>query len=430
MSRTSRRERRLHLFELGNDRCPICLAPFAERDVAQGKAVTLEHVPPTSFKAGGIAMCLTSTLCNNSANRVEQSAVEARREPKARIDMPGLPTQTGYVSVDVSGRIDVRMSKPRVATDAVSDVLRSRQPFTMTFTEPTAHYASIPWLKAAYLSVFSLLGVYGYRYAQGPAVERVRRQIMNPEDEIIRHFAVKAPAAWQEGDGIVMSRRQTPCWAVKMRECIVLLPRNWDMSFYDWTDGLPSPGGKLTVGGGPLWYPARFGQRRVASIAFREGSGPRRMLGEDLFGKQGRVTKGDNVTPFVVADYSDQDATVMVTHGLGENRARRAAVCLARAGSATQVENALKLPKDGERRLCSWLRKVACTFDPLQQPLPSRTCFLVRSYPPECWRTARSSGRCQRLPSRIPRSRTRRPCRHTNVAYIVGNRIVARRRRD
>ena len=252
-------------------------------------------------------LTLTCTPCNNRASRAEQAAVEARREPKARIDMPGLPTQTGYVSVDASGRIDVRMSRPRVPREAVSALLRSRQPFTMIFMEPTSRYANIPWLKAAYLSVFSLLGTYGYRFAQGPAVERVRSQIMNPDDEIIRHFAVKTPAAWQERDGIVMNRRQTPCWAVKMRDCIVLLPRSWDVSFYDWTDSLSSPDDRLTIGGGPLWYPAKFGQRQVASIPFPESNGPGRMLGEDLFGKQGRVTKGDNVVPFVVEDWPFTD---------------------------------------------------------------------------------------------------------------------------
>ena len=319
MSRTSLREQRLHLFERGNDRCPICLAPFTERDVEQGEAVTLEHVPPRSFKAGGIAMCLTCADCNNSASRVEQAAVEARREPKVQIDMPGLPTQTGYVSMDASGCIDVRMSKLRASRDAISDVWRFRRPFTMTVKEPNSRYACVPWLKAAYLSVFSLLGVHGYRYAEGKAIEQVRRQIMKPEDEVIRYFAVKAPAAWQERDGIAMNREQTPCWAVKMGDCIVLLPRSWDKSFYEWTDNLPSSNGKITIGGGPLWYPAKFGRRRVASIALREGCSPREVLGEDLFGMLGRMTQGDKVTPFVFADYSGQEVTVMVTAELGEN---------------------------------------------------------------------------------------------------------------
>ena len=129
--------------------------------------------------------------------------------------------------------------------------------------EPNSRYARVPWLKAAYLSVFSLLGVHGYRYAEGKAIEQVRRQIMKPEDEVIRYFAVKAPAAWQERDGIAMNREQTPCWAVKMGDCIVLLPRSWDKSFYEWTDNLPSSNGKITIGGGPtlvsreVWSPTR-----------------------------------------------------------------------------------------------------------------------------------------------------------------------------
>ena len=319
MSRTSIRQQRLNLFELGNDRCPICLTSFTERDVEQGSVVTLEHVPPKSFKVGGIAMCLTCSDCNNRASRVEQAAVEARREPKVRIEMPGLPTQTGYVSMAASGRVDVRMSKPRVSRDAISEVLRSRRPINMTFMEPTSRYATVPWLKAAYLSVFSLLGVHGYRYVEGEAIEPVRKQLMKPEEEVIRHFAVKAPAAWRERDGIAMNRKQRPCWAVKMGDCIVLLPRSWDQSFYEWTSSVLSPNGKITIGGGPLWYPAKFGHRRVASIPFREGRSPRKVLGEDLFGVRGRVTQGDRVTPFVFADSSGQEVTVMLTEGLGES---------------------------------------------------------------------------------------------------------------
>jgi hypothetical protein len=319
MSRTALRQQRLNLFERGNDRCPICLTSFTEREVEQGSAVTLEHVPPKSFKVGGIAMCLTCSEGNNRASRVEQAAVEARREPKVRIEMPGLPTQTGYLSTDASGRIDVRMSKPRVSRGAISAVLRSRQPINMTFTEPNSRYARVPWLKAGYLSVFSLLGVPGYRYAESEATEAGREQIMKPEDEVIRHFAVSAPAAWRERDGIAMNRKRRPCWAVKMGDCIVLLPRSWDQSFYEWTGSMSSPNGKITIGDGPLWYPAKFGHRRVASISFREGYSPRKVLGEGLFGMQGRVTQGDRVTPFVFADSSDQEVTVMLTEGLGES---------------------------------------------------------------------------------------------------------------
>ena len=319
MSRTLRQQR-LRLFKMGNDRCPICLTSFTERDAEQGAAVTLEHVPSKSFKVGSIAMCLTCFDCNNSASRVEQAAVEARREPKVRIEIPGLPIQTGNISVDASGRINVRMSKLRVLRDAISKVMDSPRPqIKLTFKVPNARHVSVPWLKAAYLSVFSLLGVHGYRYAEGEAIERVRKQIMNPEDEVIRHFAFEAPSTWGERDVIAINRTQTPCWAVKMGDCLVLLPRSWDQSLYEWTGSMPSSNVNVTIGGGPLWYPVKFGAQRVGSIGFQEGYHPRETLSEDMFGLPGQVTQDDKTASFFFADYSGQEVTVIVTEGLGED---------------------------------------------------------------------------------------------------------------
>ena len=319
MSRTLRQQR-LRLFKMGNDRCPICLTSFTERDVEQGAAVTLEHVPPKSFKVRSIAMCLTCFDCNNSASRVEQAAVEARREPKVRIEMPGLPMQTGYISRVTNGRINVRVSNSRVSRDAISKVRDSPRPqIKLTFKVPNVRHVSVPWLKAAYLSVFSLLGVHGYRYAEGEAIERVRKQIMNPEDEVIRHFAFEAPSTWRERDGIVINRTQTPCWAVKIADCIVLLPRSWDQSLYEWTGSMPSSNVNVTIGGGPLWCPVKFGAQRVGSIGFQEGCHPRETLSEDLFGLPGQVTRGDKIASFFFADYSGQEVTVIVTEGLGED---------------------------------------------------------------------------------------------------------------
>ncbi len=171
-------------------------------------------------------------------------------------------------------------------------------------------------MKAAYLSVFSLLGVHGYRYAEGEAIEPVRKQVMKPEDEVIRNFAVNAPAAWRERDGIAMNRKRRPCWAVKVGDCIVLLPRSWDQSYYEWTSSMSPPNEKITIGGGPRWNPAKFGSRRVASISFQEGHNPIKILGDGMFGIWGRVTQGDRVTPFVFADSSGQEVTVMLTDGL------------------------------------------------------------------------------------------------------------------
>ena len=322
MSSRSHKQKRLRLFEQGNDRCPICLTSFTRQDVELGEVATLEHVPPKSFQVGSTAMCLTCSDCNNSAGRAEHAAVEARREPKARIEMPGFPIQTGRASADASGSvISIRMSKSQASRDAIIKMMDSPQPqIKAIFRAPNLRYVSVPWLKAAYLSVFSLLGVHGYRYAEGEAIERVRKQIMNPKDEVIRHFAFQAPSTWREKNSIAMNRTQTPCWAVKMGDCIVLLPRSWDQSLYEWTGKMPSSNVNVTIGGGPLWYPVKFGDQRVGSIGFQEGFHPRETLSKDLFGLPGQLTQGDKMASFFFADYSGQEVTVIVTERLGEDR--------------------------------------------------------------------------------------------------------------
>ncbi|MCY3819485.1 MAG: hypothetical protein OXH52_08995 [Gammaproteobacteria bacterium] len=321
MSRTSPREQRLRLFRRGNDRCPICLTPFTEAEVEQGDAARLEHVPPIGFRAGGIAMCLTCRPCNENAGRVEQTVSEARRhEQKIRLTVPGLPVQTAYISPG-EGKTDLKLRFPKtqVSPDVLSRALNTRE-FSIAWRYPQNHYADVPWLKAAYLSVVSLLGPLGYRYAEGAAVEPVRRQIMQPEEEIIRHFTVSALTGPTVKDGIAMNRKRVPCWVVKLCDRVVFLPRSWDQTFYEWTDELAasaSASGQVTftIGGGPLWYLGKFGRRRSAILAFAEGYDAREALGEDLFGKTGRVTRGDQVVPFIVADYSGQEVSVLITEG-------------------------------------------------------------------------------------------------------------------
>ena len=115
MSRASSKRQRLHLFRRGNDRCPICLTPFIEAEVEQGQTVTLEHVPARAFRAGGTAMCLTCRPCNLNTSRAEHAAVEAQRdEQKVQLRIPGLPTQTAYVSKGEGATFHLRMTKTRV----------------------------------------------------------------------------------------------------------------------------------------------------------------------------------------------------------------------------------------------------------------------------------------------------------------------------
>ena len=313
------KKQRLRLFERGNDRCPICLTVFSKHAVEEGKLVTLEHVPPRAFS--GMAMCLTCAECNHSAGRVEQLAVAATKAAtKVRVDIAGRPPLTAYISPTADDDIySLRvLERSGVNPGELDRALRAGRSVSMLGTALTAHSVNVPWLKAAYLSVFSLLGVYGYNYAKGEAVQAVREQIMKPTEVIIPRFAAKAPLSWRQGNRILVSGK-TPGWVVKIGGHIVLLPRGWDGAFYERVCDRPTKA--ITIGGGPLWFLTRFGaNQHTAALTVREGQTPFEWLGTDLFGAQVTVDEDGKTTPFVAVDCSGREVTIMATAELGTVR--------------------------------------------------------------------------------------------------------------
>lgn len=308
MSRTPP-EKRLHLFGLGNDRCPICLTDITEADAREGKRVTLEHVPAKTLDVGGRAMCLTCVDCNNSASKVEAAVAESQRDQKVQLEIPGLPVHTARITVDERGNISAKLSKLRVSRETFSESFGSAEKITLKGAMPTRHYAGGAWLKSAYLSVFCLLGKYGYRYAQGEAIQQVRRQIMEPSQETFRPFHLPVPPEWKYGNCIAVSRTERPCWAVKMKDRFVLLPRSWDTSFYKWIVGSTVDGEfELTLGGGPLWYPQRFGDIPAGSITLREDAGL--LKRNDIFGARVMLENSRDMT-FACVDRTEQHITVL-----------------------------------------------------------------------------------------------------------------------
>ena len=321
----SLRKRRLALFARGNDKCPICLTLFTKRDVELGKA-TLEHVPPKAFGVDSIAMCLTCKACNNSASRVEQVAAAAHQdEQKLQITIPRLVDEkgkplfhTGYGTISGKNSMLLRMGPLRVSESEFGDAMRSGE-INVKFVVPTAHYTNTPMLKAAYLMVFSLLGVHGYRYAAGSALKNVRRQIMEPGKEIIPRFAFKLPeGVWPEGRNVFLSR-EIPCWAVRVGEIVVLLPRSWDTSFYERISGLDPA--EVTMRGELRCPSVKFGQMSVMAVPARTSDDfdPLKTFGEDLFGAPGEVTQKNVETQkrvkvsFVVVDCGSWGITALTT---------------------------------------------------------------------------------------------------------------------
>ena len=97
--------------------------------------------------------------------------------------------------------------------------------------QPKSHYVAVSWLRSAYLLVFSLLGHQGYRYAQSPALQPIREQIRNPDEERIKGAlggvvsGVDFPVDPVVDPVILLSAgHELSCWAVKMGDKSVLLP--------------------------------------------------------------------------------------------------------------------------------------------------------------------------------------------------------------
>lgn len=314
MSRSSRRDQRLHLYDLGNNRCPICLTAFDRTAVEIGRDVTLEHVPPRGLGIGSIAMCLTCKPCNNTAGEgVDHAATSlarsSSRTTKVRVDFPGAVPLTGYWTPGDNGALLVH-GRPGVEPQITADTK-----FRISFKLPKPRFALVSHLKSAYLSVFSLLGQHGYRYAESDALRPVRHQIMSPRDEVIReHFACKVGDCTVQGNPIIMNRKQQH-WAVKIGDCFVLLPRGGDESFFKEAEVIRGDGyGTLH---GPLWYPLKFGQDFRGSMTFKEDVDIRAQFGVDnLFGTHGKTVDGNGIErPFVIVDHQGLNASFVATPG-------------------------------------------------------------------------------------------------------------------
>ena len=171
----------------------------------------------------------------------------------------------------------------------------------MAISQPDPRFANVSWLKAAYLSVFSLLGKCGYVYAEGSAVRQVREQILRPEKDIIGNYAMTSLSK-NEKSGILLNRKKRPCWVVMMGECVVLLPSSRDNSFYNNTELITD--GECVVGDGPFCFPIKFGKKKVTSVEICDADSLEKAVGSDLFGRTGEISEGDRCLSFVVVDYN------------------------------------------------------------------------------------------------------------------------------
>lgn len=283
--RRSGSERRMSLFGRGNDACPICLIPFTKEAVKRGVDVTLEHVPPKALSSTSRYICLTCGTCNERAGKgMEQAAFILMHAATATVEIKGVPHRA-ELNVAEDDIIDLRTAGLRVSPH----VLQALKPdeFQIQLKIPDPRFASVSWLKAAYLSVFSLLGRHGYEYAAGTAVSLVREQIMHPEQRLIERFMSKVTDG-PKRDWIYVHTKQPQFWMVKFDKWGIILPKANDDIFY--THSAQLMGDKqFQLRDGYYFGISRFGESAVATVTFDDMGKVEDVAGRDPFGARVRV---------------------------------------------------------------------------------------------------------------------------------------------
>lgn len=254
MTRTSRKAKRLRLYEAGNEACPICFARFTEEEVTRGTSVTLEHAPPEAI--GGRVVCLTCTGCNSEGSKHDRALADMAREKSGygtpvNVRIAGDVFRT-YLNPD-PGVMRDRMN--RLATRSsnfANSPLAQRDPseiallfeakarsdyrdadtsqVTIELARPQDRAIELALLRSAYLMVFSFLGRVGYRYAMSESVQALRRQLMNPDEDVAPsciwwpNFSGILPAGVSREGSAIYINCEPRCWIVQVQNYGIVLP--------------------------------------------------------------------------------------------------------------------------------------------------------------------------------------------------------------
>lgn len=177
--------------------CPICLKQFSEKDLdtTLDTCLTLEDAPPKSL--GGKAITLTCKKCNNEfGHEIDFHLVEKLNElgiksflpntgSKATITHNGIEVQ-GTMKVDENGVMTIthlkKVNNPNrlkkyVSKTGKDDIVDLQFPMSRVDLKRF----EIALLKSAYIMAFEQ---YGYALVLNEAYDIVRKQLLNPDDEI------------------------------------------------------------------------------------------------------------------------------------------------------------------------------------------------------------------------------------------------------
>ncbi len=256
MAKMTYNERRLKIFQYGSAAiakytngdsslyyCPICGVGYPESSIIAGKDLTLEHVPPKSV--GGKPILLTCRQCNLSAgDKIDVCTASNRKfEEFGRVvcgqengTIPFVTLSVAEFSIATSictersfDIVPLPNANPPATIEKYKAYLGNLAAnnvngfeFKLSMTQKYDHrFYKLSHLKSAFLLMFAWLG---YRYAFDPRLEVVRRQIQEPENDIL------GTRFWIEGNEsmplnkVMFLRNPLPMFLVSFDGFSILLP--------------------------------------------------------------------------------------------------------------------------------------------------------------------------------------------------------------
>lgn len=221
--------------------CPICLELFT-RDAVHDGRLTAEDVPPKSL--GGRPWLLTCKKCNNFAGTTVDA--DALDHEEIREAMAGRDIRRAEAIIGgrrIRGEVDYKAGQfkvlPEINPPDTGDYLRENIAIGTQMqvdTRPRSELGkNIGWLRAGYLI---MVGEYGFKIAFDPAMEIVRRQIMEIDDRKMVTFLreekhLNPLTVSNIGICRVLEPRDHRGWVVVIGRFLLDYPLRDDMSFYD-----------------------------------------------------------------------------------------------------------------------------------------------------------------------------------------------------
>ena len=223
--------------------CPICVRPFLRGSVDTGE-LTVEHVPPAAF--AGRELVLTCKTCNNDggsrldahARRMEDvvDAMNGRldRTQKVKIAVGDLVMNGRFNSSEGSVTIPESINRPG-ASALLREILHKGEGISLEYSgDRFAELgARISWVRSGYLLLFAVLG---YSIVADPALDIVRRQILEPDNALSRTFLINLPGPppWSERRlAKIIEPPSRAGWMVQIGPFGTLFPQCGDMAFYE-----------------------------------------------------------------------------------------------------------------------------------------------------------------------------------------------------